>query len=53
MSGFLSGLDALSTVSLENDGIVTWRGSEEKGARVTLTLPLTRIEDRKKGPRNK
>lgn len=53
VSGFLSGLDTLSTVSLENDGIVIWRGSEENGARVTLTLPLTRMEDRIKGPRNK
>lgn len=49
----LSDLDTVSAMSLENDGPVIWRGSEEKGARGTPTLPLTRTEDRIKGPRNK
>lgn len=42
-------LNTVSTVSLENDGTVIWRGSEEKGARVYPHPPLTRVED-SKGP---
>lgn len=44
----LSDLDTVSAMSLEKDEPVTWRGSEEPP-----TLPLTRTEDRIKGPRNK
>lgn len=54
VSGFmLSDLDTVSAMSLENDGPVIWRGSEEKRHRVGPTFPLTRTEDRIKGPRNK
>lgn len=49
----LSDLDTVSAMSLENVGSVFWRGSEEKRARGAPTFPLTRTEDRIKGPRNK
>lgn len=41
----LSDLDTVSAMSLEKEGPVIWRGSEEKRARGTPTLPLTRTED--------